>query len=259
MKPDTVTIPVTLTFGAGQELAELARHIVTRLTDEGALDEAAEHGHGIMATSAAIEWARERLGNQIPAVPEPAPNAGASALYGPGETLEQLARSGELDRAAGLEEIDDADVDPRSERGIELALGRQEDHERRELELANPRHLAPWHAAGRPMSTPLARVAAAHGVTIHATDVAPLLRDRVYAMAVAIDSDVFTEAPALRITRFLASAEHLALIDPPTIAQPIHMGEPGKASEIGATGAPHRAVTTEDGDVYAGLTYPKES
>lgn len=106
MKPDTVTIPVTLTFDpAGQELAELARHIVTRLTDEGALDEAAEHGHGIMATSAAIEWARERLGNQIPAVPEPAPNAGASALYGPGETLEQLARSGELDRAAGLEHV----------------------------------------------------------------------------------------------------------------------------------------------------------
>lgn len=317
MKPDTVTIPVTLTFDpAAAELAELARHIVTRLTDEGALDEAAEHGHGIMATSAAIEWARERLGNQIPALdltcptcgggwnlkcgrcgasaslpcgttcddhqprrwcPNPncaegkaslpegrtalilADTTGASALYGPGETLEQLARSGELDRATGLEEIDDADVDPRSERGIELALGRQEDHERRELELANPRHLAPWHAAGRPMSTPLARVAAAHGVTIHPTDVAPLLRDRVYAMAVAIDSDVFTEAPALRITRFLASAEHLALIDPPTIAQPIHMGEPGKASEIGATGAPHRAVTTEDGDVYAGLTYPKES
>lgn len=93
MKPDTVTIPFTLTFDpAGQELAELARHIVTRLTDEGALDEAAEHGHGIMATAAAIEWARERLGHPIPAVPEPAPNAGASALYGPGETLEQLAR-----------------------------------------------------------------------------------------------------------------------------------------------------------------------
>ncbi len=106
MKPDTITIPFTVTFDpAGQELAELARHIVTRLTDEGALDEAAEHGHGIMATSAAIEWARERLGNQIPAVPEPAPNAGASALYGPGETLEQLARSGELDRAAGLEHV----------------------------------------------------------------------------------------------------------------------------------------------------------
>ena len=63
--------------------------------------------------------------------------------------------------------------------------------------------------------TPLARVAAAHGVTIHATDVAPLLRDRVYAMALAIDSDVFAEPPALRMTRFLASAEHLALIDPP--------------------------------------------
>ena len=62
MKPYTITIPFTLAFDpAGQELAELARHIVTRLTDEGALDEAAEHGHGIMATSAAIEWARERL------------------------------------------------------------------------------------------------------------------------------------------------------------------------------------------------------
>ena len=72
MKPDTITIPFTVTFDpAAAELAELARHIVTRLTDEGALDEAAEHGHGIMATSAAIEWARERLGNQIPAVPEP--------------------------------------------------------------------------------------------------------------------------------------------------------------------------------------------
>lgn len=221
MKPDTVTIPVTLTFDpAGQELAELARHIVTRLTDEGALDEAAEHGHGIMATSAAIEWARERLGNQIPAVPEPAPNAGASALYGPGETLEQLARSGELDRAAGLEHV------------IEL-----------------------------PMSTPLARVAAAHGVTIHATDVAPLLRDRVYAMALAIDSDVFAEPPALRMTRFLASAEHLALIDPPTIAQPaspVDVGAVDTSLEIGATGVPHRAAITPEGDVYAGLTYPKE-
>lgn len=107
MKPTTITIPVTITptiDAAGiVELAELARHIVTRLTDEGALDEAAEHGHRIMATSAAIEWATERLGNQIPAVPEPAPNAGASALYGAGETLEQLARSGELERAAGLE------------------------------------------------------------------------------------------------------------------------------------------------------------
>lgn len=142
MKPDSITIPFTVTFDpAGQELAELARHIVTRLTDEGALDEAAEHGHGIMATSAAIEWARERLGNQIPAVPEPAPNAGASALYGPGETLEQLARTGELDRAAGLEfaeelaaTVDDLDVDPRSEAGIELALARQEERE-----------LAAWH------------------------------------------------------------------------------------------------------------------
>lgn len=131
MKPDTITIPFTLTFDpAGQELAELARHIVTRLTDEGALDEAAEHGHGIMATSAAIEWARERLGNQIPAVPEPAPNAGASALYGPGETLEQLARSGELDRAAGLEfDLDEFDPDPRSAAGVELALARQEERE----------------------------------------------------------------------------------------------------------------------------------
>ena len=150
MKPDSITIPVTLTFDpAGQELAELARHIVTRLTDEGALDEAAEHGHGIMATSAAIEWARERLGNHNPphpivlssvigegtlrplkvveadadghgAVVEMRPDGSlwfwpegafgedaatdiSSALYGPGETLEQLARTGELDRAAGLE------------------------------------------------------------------------------------------------------------------------------------------------------------
>lgn len=97
MKPDTITIPVTLTFDpAGQELAELARHIVTRLTDEGALDEAAEHGHGIMATSAAIEWARERLRmTRFLASLEPAPNAGASALYGPGE----------LDRVAGLEHV----------------------------------------------------------------------------------------------------------------------------------------------------------
>lgn len=142
MKPYTITIPFTVTFDpAAAELAELARHIVTRLTDEGALDEAAEHGHRIMATSAAIEWARERLGNQIPAVPEPAPNAGASALYGPGETLEQLARTGELDRAAGLEfaeelaaTVDDLDVDPRSEAGIELALARQEERE-----------LAAWH------------------------------------------------------------------------------------------------------------------
>jgi hypothetical protein len=106
MKPDTVTIPVTLTFTpdpADEALAELARHIVTRLTDEGALDEAVEHAHQAMAVSAAIEWATERLGSPVPAVPEPAPNAGASALYGPGETLEQLARTGELDRAAGLE------------------------------------------------------------------------------------------------------------------------------------------------------------
>ena len=104
MKPDTITIPFTLTFDpAGQELAELARHIVTRLTDEGALDEAAEHGHGIMATSAAIEWARERLGNQIPAVPEPAPNAGASALYGPGETLEQAV----IDATRHPDEVED--------------------------------------------------------------------------------------------------------------------------------------------------------
>ena len=143
MKPDTVTIPVTLTFTpdpADEALAELARHIVTRLTDEGALDEAAETAHKAMAVSAAIEWARELLGNPIPAVPEPAPNAGASALYGPGETLEQLARTGELDRAAGLEfaeelaaTIDDLDVDPRSERGIELALARQERHEAAEF------------------------------------------------------------------------------------------------------------------------------
>lgn len=85
MKPDTITIPVTLTFDpAGQELAELARHIVTRLTDEGALDEAAEHGHGIMATSAAIEWARERLGNQIPALPCPT-CGGSGGSLGPNE------------------------------------------------------------------------------------------------------------------------------------------------------------------------------
>lgn len=122
------------------------------------------------------------------------------------------------------------------------------------------------------MSTPLARVAAAHGVTIHATDVAavhllagrdvaPLLRDRVYAMALAIDSDVFAEPPALRMTRFLASAEHLALIDPPTIAQPaspVDVGAVDTSLEIGATGVPHRAAITPEGDVYAGLTYPKE-
>lgn len=143
MKPDTITIPVTLTFTpdpADEALAELARHIVTRLTDEGALDEAVEHAHQAMAVSAAIEWATERLGSPVPAVPDPAPNAGASALYGPGETLEQLARTGELDRAAGLEfaeelaaTIDDLDVDPRSERGIELALARQERHEAAEF------------------------------------------------------------------------------------------------------------------------------
>ena len=111
MKPDTVTIPVTLTFTpdpADEALAELARHIVTRLTDEGALDEAAETAHKAMAVGAAIEWARETLDGHpncrctmVPAVPEPAPNAGASALYGAGETLEQLDRSGELERAAG--------------------------------------------------------------------------------------------------------------------------------------------------------------
>lgn len=133
MKPDTVTIPVTLTFTpdpADEALAELARHIVTRLTDEGALDEAAETAHKAMAVSAAIEWARERLGNQIPAVPEPAPNAGASALYGSGETLEQLDRSGELERAAGLEfDLDEFDPDPRSAAGVELALARQEERE----------------------------------------------------------------------------------------------------------------------------------
>lgn len=239
MKPTTITIPFTVTFDpAAAELAELARHIVTRLTDEGALDEAAEHGHGIMATAAAIEWASERLGHPIPAVPEPAPNAGASALYGPGETLEQLARSGELDRAAGLEFAE------------ELA-------DTTDLRPGSPS--LPRQPPG--MSTPLARVAAAHGVTIHATDVAPLLRDRVYAMALAIDSDVFAEPPALRMTRFLASAEHLALIDPPTIAQPASPADVGAVDtslEIGATGVPHRAAITPEGDVYAGLTYPKE-
>jgi len=103
MNPDPITTPFTVTFDpASAELAELARHIVTRLTDEGALDEAAEHGHGIMATAAAIEWARERLGHPIPAVPDPVAGTPA-ALYGTGETLEQLARSGELERAAGLE------------------------------------------------------------------------------------------------------------------------------------------------------------
>ncbi len=112
------------------------------------------------------------------------------------------------------------------------------------------------------MSTPLGRVAAAHGVTIHPTDVAPLLRDRVYAMALAIDSDVFAEAPALRMTRFLASAEHLALIDPPTIGQPDYTERredvAGHPVTVGSTVAPHRAAITPEGDVYAGLTYPKE-
>lgn len=111
--------------------------------------------------------------------------------------------------------------------------------------------------------TPLERVAAAHGVTIHPTDVAPLLRGRVYAMALAIDSDVFTESPALRITRFLASAEHLALIDPPDIAQPDYVERreavDGHPVTVGAVAAPHRAVVTPEGDVFAGLTYPKES
>lgn len=108
MKPTAITVPVTLTFDPiGAELAELARHIVTRLTDEGALDEAAEHGHGIMATAAAIEWAEERLGHPIPPALEPAPNAGPVAeLYGPGETLEQLDRAGALERATGLEDVD---------------------------------------------------------------------------------------------------------------------------------------------------------
>jgi hypothetical protein len=106
--------------------------------------------------------------------------------------------------------------------------------------------------------TPLARVAAAHGVTIHPTDVAPLLRDRVYAMALAIESDVFAEPPALRMTRFLASAEHLALIDPPDIAQPDTVAADSTTVDIGATGVPHRAAITPEGDVYAGLTYPKE-
>ena len=112
------------------------------------------------------------------------------------------------------------------------------------------------------MSTPLERVAAAHGVTIHRTDVAPLLRDRVYALALAIDSDVFAEAPALRMTRFLASAEHLALIDPPTIGQPDYPERreavAGHPVTVGSTVAPHRAAITPEGDVYAGLTYPKE-
>lgn len=125
MKPDTVTIPVTLTFTpdpADEALAELARHIVTRLTDEGALDEAVEHAHQAMAVSAAIEWATERLGSPVPAVPEPAPNAGASALYGPGETLEQLARTGELDRAAGLEFAEEiAEMDEHAGRPLDLA------------------------------------------------------------------------------------------------------------------------------------------
>ena len=72
MKPDTITIPITFTPDPTDEaLAELARHIVTRLTDEGALDEAAETAHKAMAVGAAIEWARERLGNQIPALPCP--------------------------------------------------------------------------------------------------------------------------------------------------------------------------------------------
>lgn len=106
--------------------------------------------------------------------------------------------------------------------------------------------------------TPLDRVAAAHGVTIHPTDVAPLLRDRVYAMALAIESDVFAEPPALRMTRFLASAEHLALIDPPDIAQPDTVAADWTTVDIGANGVPHRAAITPEGDVYAGLTYPKE-
>lgn len=113
------------------------------------------------------------------------------------------------------------------------------------------------------MSTPLERVAAAHGVTIHRTDVAPLLRDRVYALALAIESDVFAEAPALRMTRFLASATHLGIIDPPTIAQPANPVDAGAVdtsleAEIGTTDAQHRAVITSECDVYAGLTYPKE-
>lgn len=109
------------------------------------------------------------------------------------------------------------------------------------------------------MSTPLERVAAAHGVTIHRTDVAPLLRDRVYALALAIESDVFAEAPALRMTRFLASATHLGLIDPPTIAQPNTVAAESTTVDIGAAGVPHRAAITPEGDVYAGLTYyPKE-
>lgn len=270
MKPYTITIPFTVTFDpAAAELAELARHIVTRLTDEGALDEAAEHGHGIMATSAAIEWARERLGNPIPAVLEPAPNAGDSALYGAGETLEQLARTGELDRAAGLEHVlelpsgDTVRFAATDEAADLLAVATEGRRMIRTPQaVARPDGLVVDAGQGVRVSTPLARVAAAHGVTIHPTDVAPLLRDRVYAMALAIDSDVFAEAPALRMTRFLASAEHLALIDPPTIGQPDYTERreavAGHPVTVGSTVAPHRAAITPEGDVYAGLTYPKE-
>lgn len=110
MKPTTITIPVTITptiDAAGiVELAELARFIVARLTDEGALDDVAEHAHEAMAVSAAVEWAQARLEAPVESVLEPAPNAGiVGALYGAGETLEQLDRTGELDRAAGLEDV----------------------------------------------------------------------------------------------------------------------------------------------------------
>lgn len=88
MKPYTITIPFTVTFDpAAAELAELARFIVTRLTDEGALDEAVEHAHGVMATAAAVEWARDRLGHPIPSPLE----------------LIVTRLTDELDRAAGLE------------------------------------------------------------------------------------------------------------------------------------------------------------
>ena len=112
--------------------------------------------------------------------------------------------------------------------------------------------------------TPLERLAASHGVTVHQTDAVSLLPDRVYALAVAIESDVFDEAPALRITRFLASAVHMALIDPPTIAQPDRLDDMTVAAPtavalaMGAVTAPHRTVINDEGDVYAGLTCPKE-
>lgn len=96
MKPTTITIPATrvrIDAAGIVELAELARFIVARLTDEGALDDVAEHAHEAMAVSAAVEWARARLEAPVESVLEP------------GETLEQLDRTGELDRAAGLEDV----------------------------------------------------------------------------------------------------------------------------------------------------------